>query len=81
MSKPHGSMPTAAPSLPTTRFVRIAQIVGDKNANPPIPPIVPVCRSTWWDGVKSGRFPRPIKLSPRVTVWKLDEVLALIDNA
>jgi len=31
---------------------------------------VPVSRSAWWDGVRCGRYPKPIKLSPRVTVWR-----------
>lgn len=31
---------------------------------------VPVCRSTLWENVRLGLFPRPTKLSPRVTVWR-----------
>lgn len=42
---------------------------------------VPVSRSGWWQGVKDGRFPKPIKLSPRVTVWRASEVQAYIDGA
>ncbi len=30
---------------------------------------IPVSKSTWWAGVRKGSFPKPIKLSPRVTVW------------
>lgn len=41
---------------------------------------IPVSKSTWWAGVKDGRFPKPIKLSPRVTVWRETEVLALLDR-
>jgi predicted DNA-binding transcriptional regulator AlpA len=40
--------------------------------------VIPVSKSTWWAGVKSGRFPRPIKLGPRTTAWREDEVLALV---
>lgn len=29
----------------------------------------PVSKSTWWAGIKSGRYPRGIKLSPRTTGW------------
>ena len=67
------------PTLPATGYLRISQIVGDPNAHPPIPPIIPIGRSTWWAGVKSGRFPAPVKLGPRITVWKVQDVLALID--
>jgi prophage regulatory protein len=53
---------------------RLPHIIGDPNARPPIPAQVPVCAATWWAGVKSGRFPQPIKLSPRVTVWRAQEI-------
>lgn len=39
-----------------------------------------ICRSAWWKGVKEGRYPKGIKLSPRVTVWKASEIDALIAN-
>jgi prophage regulatory protein len=42
------------------------------------PHIVPVAHSTLWAMVNSGRFPRPIKLSPRVTVWRCEDVAAWI---
>ena len=41
---------------------------------------IPVSRSTWWQGVKDGRFPRPIKLGPRVTVWRAEDIAALIEK-
>jgi hypothetical protein len=55
-------------------------IKGPKYAQPCIQPLVPVCASAWWQGVKDGRYPKPIKLSPRVTAWREDEVLALIGS-
>ena len=36
--------------------------------------IIPVSKSTWWAGIKTGRFPKPVKLSDRVTVWKLQDI-------
>ncbi len=39
-----------------------------------------ISRSGWWKGVKDGKFPPGIKLSPRVTVWKSSEIDALIAN-
>lgn len=41
---------------------------------------IPVSRSTWWQGVKDGRFPQPIKLGPRVTVWRAEDIAALIEK-
>ena len=66
--------------LPETGFLRLSQIIGNPNATPPIPPIIPVKKSTWWAGCKSGKYPHPIKLSPHVTVWRVEDVRALITS-
>lgn len=44
----------------------------------PLGPI-PVSRATWWAGVKSGRFPAPVKLGPRITAWRTADIQKLID--
>lgn len=62
--------------LPDTGFVRLSQILGNKDKG--IPPIIPISRSTWWAGVKSGRFPKPVKLSARITCWRIEDIRALI---
>jgi prophage regulatory protein len=41
---------------------------------------LPVSKSTWWAGVKSGRFPAPVKLGPRITAWRDTDIQRLIDN-
>jgi prophage regulatory protein len=64
--------------LPETGYVRLHQIIGNASATPPIPPIIPVGKSTWWAGVKSGRFPKPVKLGPRTTAWRVSDIRALI---
>ena len=63
--------------IPSEGFLRVSQIVGDRKKN--LAPIIPVSKSTWWEGVASGRFPKPIKLSPRVTVWRVEDIRALIE--
>lgn len=63
-----------------TGFARIQDIVGNPKANPPIPPVIPIGRSTWWAGVKCGRYPKPFKLSDRVTVWKWSDIHALLER-
>jgi hypothetical protein len=68
------------PTLPETGFVRLPHIIGNPKANPPIPPIIPVSKSTWWAGVKSGRFPQPVKLGPKITAWKISDIRALIEG-
>jgi prophage regulatory protein len=67
--------------LPEIGFLRLPQIIGNRKATPPIPPLIPVEKSTWWAGVKSGRFPKPVKLGPRVTAWRVEDIRALIEQA
>ena len=69
-----------AVSLPNTGFLRLKQIVGSPNSDRPIVPIIPVSQSTWWDGVRTGRFPQPIKLGPKITAWKIEDIRRLIDS-
>ena len=59
-------------------LLRLPSIIGDKEKK--IPPLIPVCRSTWFAGIKSGRFPQPVKLSERVVAWRAEEVFALIEK-
>ena len=65
--------------LPIEGYVRLNQIVGDPNADPPKPAVIPVSKSTWWAGVKSGQFPKPVKLGPRTTEWNVKDIRELID--
>jgi prophage regulatory protein len=65
-------------NLPETGFLRLAQIIGDPEADPPIPAIIPVKKSCWWQGVKSGRFPRPVKLGPRITAWRVEDIRTFV---
>lgn len=60
-----------ATHLPTPRYLRINQIVGPDGP-------LPISRSGFWAGVKQGKFPKPRKISPRVTVWRTDDILALL---
>ena len=64
--------------LPQTGFVRIWQIVGNPKTN--TPGIIPIGRTTFLNGVKSGRFPRSYKLGERTTAWKVEDIRALIEQ-
>ncbi|KGF72846.1 hypothetical protein DO97_03710 [Neosynechococcus sphagnicola sy1] len=66
--------------MPETAYLRIKQILGDRTTNPPIPPIIPIGKSSWWQGVKTGRYPQPLKLGPRTTVWRASDIQKLLDN-
>jgi prophage regulatory protein len=54
--------------LPETGFLRLPKILT----------LIPVGKSTWWEGVKSGRFPKPVKLGPRTTAWRAEDIQHLI---
>ena len=73
-------MAQAIQQLPETGYVRLPQIIGDKNAEPPIPAVIPVSKSTWWDGVRTGRYPAPVRtLGRRITAWRVEDIRALIN--
>ena len=67
--------------LPEVGFLRLPQIIGDPKADPPIPPLIPVKKSCWWAGVKSGRFPTAVKIGDgRGTFWRVEDIRALIES-
>ena len=57
--------------FPQTGLVRLRDILAPRGP-------VPVSKSTWWDGVRRGRFPKPIKLGQRVTAWDAEDIWRLI---
>lgn len=63
-------------NLPDTGFCRLWQIVGDRKKN--IPPLIPIGRTTFLNGVKSGKYPKPVKLGERTTAWRVEDVRRLI---
>ena len=65
---------SSASQLPATGFVRLPGILAP---NGPIP----VSKSSWWQGIKDGRYPKPVKLGPRITAWRVEDIRALISEA
>ncbi len=57
--------------LPADGYVRQSQL---------IPAIVPFSSPTLWRKVKAGTFPKPVKLSPRITAWRVEDVRAWLEN-
>ncbi|OFZ98272.1 MAG: transcriptional regulator [Betaproteobacteria bacterium RIFCSPLOWO2_02_FULL_62_17] len=74
---------TAYPAaLPERGYLRLAQIIGDPSTTPPTPALIPVKKSSWWAGVKCGRFPQPVRtLVARITAWRVEDIRALIAKA
>jgi len=69
-------MATTSNQLPEAGFLRIWQIVGNKKTNTPA--LIPISRTSFLNGVKSGRYPKPVKLGERTTAWKIEDIRALI---
>ena len=67
--------PTRAPfsALPSTGYVRQAQLIANRAHPGPSAPL-PFSHATLWRLVKSGNFPKPVKLSERVTAWRVEDV-------
>jgi hypothetical protein len=66
--------------IPETGYLRLPQIVGNPKTEPPTPGLIPISKSAWWAGVKEGRYPKAIKLGPRTTVWRVEDIRALIEK-
>lgn len=51
-------------------FMRLEQILK----------LIPVSKATWWNGCKTGRFPKSYKICPRVTAWKMSDIKKCLDE-
>ena len=58
------------PTLPDEGYVRIQQILK----------VIPIGKSSWWAGVKSGKYPQPVKLGPKTTAWSVSSIRELIEE-
>jgi len=56
--------------IPATGFLRLPQVLR----------LIPVGKSSWWRGVKAGRYPKGSKIAPRTTAWKTADILALLEE-
>ena len=56
--------------IPQTGFLRLPQVLR----------FIPLGKTSWWEGVKSGRYPKPIKLSARCTAWRAEDIRELIKS-
>ena len=69
---------TTVRQIPEAGFLRIWQIIGNPKAEPPTPALIPIGRTSFLNGVKSGKYPKPVKLGERTTAWKVEDIRALI---
>ncbi len=61
------------PPFPAKGFVRLKQIIA------PLGPI-PIGISSYWKWVKDGKAPQPLKIGPNTTVWRAEEINALLER-
>ena len=57
-------------STPPSGLLRLPQVLA----------LIPVGKSSWWRGCKDGRYPKPVKLGPRTTVWRAEDIAALMQS-
>ena len=57
-------------NIPKNALLRLPQVLA----------LIPVSRSAWWAGCKSGRYPKPVKLGPRTTAWRAADIAALLEK-
>jgi len=63
-------------TIPEIGFRRLRDIIGD-NSNPGI---IPVSRSSWYKGIMEGRYPKPVKLSERISARRIEDIRKSIDD-
>ena len=56
--------------LPQTGFVRLPVVLQH----------IPICATSWWNGVKEGKYPQPVKIGMRTTAWRAEEIRDLIEQ-
>ena len=57
-------------NIPNNALLRLPQVLA----------LIPVSRSAWWAGCKSGRYPKPVKLGPSTTAWRAADIAALLEK-
>ncbi|TWT23600.1 AlpA family phage regulatory protein [Luteimonas marina] len=72
------SQATPAAVIPETGLMRIRQILGDKKRQ--LPAIIPVSMSTWYAGIKDGRYPRPVRLGRGSVAWRAEDIRRLVEQ-
>lgn len=71
---------TSFDALPDSAFIRESQLVQSPK-RPGAPAPLPFSAPTLWRKVRAGTFPKPCKLSERVTAWRVGDVRAWLQNA
>ena len=68
--------PTPKPQPNIEGYLRLNQILGDKDH----PPILPIGKTTWYAWVKSGKAPKGVLLGAKTRAYRVEEIRALIES-
>ncbi|MBU1040084.1 MAG: helix-turn-helix transcriptional regulator [Humidesulfovibrio sp.] len=52
------------------RFLRMKEVLT----------VYPVSKSTWWAGIKTGRYPKPYKLGAKTVAWRESDISKLVEQ-
>jgi prophage regulatory protein len=63
-------------ALPAEGLVRASAILGDKAKG--LPAIFPVGQTSWWNGVRSGRYPQPVRIGVKAVAWRVEDLRLLL---
>jgi predicted DNA-binding transcriptional regulator AlpA len=74
----HGGKTMEHNLIAASGYLRLANIIGNKKKG--IPALIPVSRSTWYSGIQSGRFPKPIHLTERAVAWRVSDIQQLLEG-
>jgi predicted DNA-binding transcriptional regulator AlpA len=56
--------------IPATGFLRLTQVLA----------IIPLSKTTWFEGVRAGRYPKPVKIGPRASAWRAEDIASLVER-
>jgi prophage regulatory protein len=65
----------------TPKSYGVMQVTGYIRQSQLIPAIFPFSSATLWRMVKAGTFPKPVKLGPRITAWRVEDIRELLQRA
>lgn len=57
-----------APTLPATGFLRLNDVLK----------FIPIKKTRWYAGLKSGEYPQPVALGPRARGYRAEDIARLI---
>lgn len=63
-------MTTATTTIVIDPFLRLEQVLA----------VFPVSPSSWYQGIKDGLYPAPMKIGPRASAWRTSDIKTLMDR-